>query len=66
MYFLRPQNNESGELDIENIGNNFQEKNEFFLQNNIINERGNQITDMIQEFYPEGIKTIYLSWKITI
>ena len=61
MYFLRPQNNESGELDIENIGNNFQEKNEFFLQNDIINERGNQITDMIQEFYPEGIKTIYLS-----
>ena len=47
---LRPQNTEIGEPEINNVGEKFQGKNEFIIHNNFINSRGNQITDMIQEF----------------
>ena len=50
MHVLRSQSNESGELDIKKIRKKFQDKNEFILQNYIINSRGNQITDMIHKF----------------
>ena len=34
------------------IGDKLQYNNEFILNKDIINARGNQITDIIQEFYP--------------
>ena len=36
---LRPKNTESGEPEINNIGWNFQESNDFIIHNNIINVR---------------------------
>ena len=50
VHVLIPQNNESGELEINNIGDHFQDNNEFILHNGLINERGNLITDIIQNF----------------
>ena len=47
---LRLQNSENGEPEINNIGEKSQDNNKFILHKNIINTRGNQITDMIQEF----------------
>ena len=55
-HFLRPQNNESGEPDIKNIGDKSQDENKFILHNDIRNERGYQITDMIQEFDPSLLR----------
>ena len=49
---LRPQNNESGELELKNVGEKSQDKNEIILHNTIINLRWNQITDMMQGFFP--------------
>ena len=46
--FLRPQNTESVEPEINKIGEKFQYKNKFIIHNDIINAGGNQITDMIQ------------------
>ena len=47
---LRPQNNESGEPEFNNVGEKSQDKNEPILHNTIINSRWNQITDIIQGF----------------
>ena len=47
---IRLQNIESGEPETHNIGDKLQDKNDFILHNDIINSRGNQIIDMIQEF----------------
>ena len=48
MQFLRPQNTESVEPEINKIGEKFQYKNKFIIHNDIINAGGNQITEMIQ------------------
>ena len=52
MHILRPKNDEGDELEINKIGEKFQDNNEFILQNNIRNSRGNQITETIQGFDP--------------
>ena len=52
VHILRPQNIESGEPELNNVGEKSQDNNELILQNTIINEGWNKITDMIQEFTP--------------
>ena len=52
VHILRPQNTESGEPDLKNIGDKPQSNNELILHNTIINEIWNPITDMIQGFVP--------------
>ena len=52
VHILRPQNTESGEPWLNNFEEKSQDNNELILHNNIINSRWNQITDMIQGFYP--------------
>ena len=47
-HVLRPKNNESGEPEIDNIREKFQDNNEFILNNNLRNSKINQITEMIQ------------------
>ena len=49
---LRPQNTESGELELNNVGKKSQDKNELILHNIIINKIWNQIADMRQGFVP--------------
>ena len=44
----RPQNNESGEPDLKEIGDKLQYKNDLILHNNIIDARWKQITVMIK------------------
>ena len=48
VYVIRPQNTESGELELKNVGEKYQHKNDIIIHNTIINERRNQITDTIQ------------------
>ena len=48
VYVLRPRNSGSGELEINNTGEKYQDKNEHILHNYISDERWNQITDMIK------------------
>ena len=48
MHIIIPQNTESGEPEIKNIGDKFQDKNELIIRNNLISERGKQNTDIIQ------------------
>ena len=50
-HILRPKNTEICETEINKAGDKSQYKNEFIIHKNIINKRGNQITNMIQEFY---------------
>ena len=50
-HILRPQNTESGETELNNIGGEYQDKNDLILNNAIINARWNQITDMMQDFF---------------
>ena len=52
VHILRPQNTESDEPDLNNVGEKSQEKNELIISNTIINTRWNKITDMIQGFFP--------------
>ena len=52
VYILRPQNTESGEPELKNVGEKYQYKNDLILHNTIINARWNQITDTIQGFVP--------------
>ena len=51
-HILRPQNTESGEPELKNIGEKPQDKNELICQNTIIHARWNQISDMSQGFGP--------------
>ena len=51
-YILIPQNTESGEPELKNIWEKYQDNNELILCNTIINSRWNQITDMIRGFVP--------------
>ena len=50
MHILRPQNTESGEPELKNIGEKLQDKNELIIHTTIINSRWNQITNIMQEF----------------
>ena len=47
VHILIPQNTESGEPELNNVGDKSQDKNELILHNNIINSIWNQITGMI-------------------
>ena len=49
---LRPQNTESGEPELNIVGEKSQDKNEIILRNTIINAKWNQIDDMMQGFFP--------------
>ena len=51
-YILRPQNTESGEPELNNIGEIPRDNNDLIIHNTIINERWNPITDMMQGFVP--------------
>ena len=51
VHILRPQNTESGEPELNNVGEKYQDKNELICHNTIINARWNQINDMIQGFF---------------
>ena len=51
-HILRPQNNESGEPELNNVGDKYQDNNDLILHNTIINSRWNQISDMMQGFVP--------------
>ena len=52
VHSLIPKKTESGEPQIKKIGEKLQDNNEFILHKNLKNSKGNQITDMIQEFDP--------------
>ena len=52
VHFLIPQNTESGEPELNNVGEKYQYMKDLILHKNIKNERWNQITDMIQGFEP--------------
>ena len=52
VHILRPQNTESGELELKNGGGGSQDNNELIIHNNIVNSIWNQITDIIQGFFP--------------
>ena len=47
VHILRPQNTESDELQLNLIGDKYQDKNDFILHNNLSDAILNQITDMI-------------------
>ena len=51
-HIIRPQNTESGEPELNNVGEKSQDKNDLILHNTIIYARWNQIADMIQGFGP--------------
>ena len=48
VHIQRPQNNESGEPELKNVGEKFQDNNDIIIHKNIINPRLNQSTDMVQ------------------
>ena len=48
VHALRPQNTESGEPELKNIGEKLQYDNELILHNYLINAGWNQITEMIK------------------
>ena len=52
VHIIRPQNNESGEPELRSIEDKTQDNTELIIHNTIINSRQNQITDMIQGFFP--------------
>ena len=52
MRILITQNTEIGETELNKVGDKSKDKKDLILQNNIINTRWNQITDMIQVFEP--------------
>ena len=47
VHILWPQNNKSGELELNNVGEKYQDKNELIHHKNIINARWNQIYDIM-------------------
>ena len=55
-HIIRPQNTESGELALNDVGGEIQDNNEIILHNTIINSMWNQISDMIQGFTPSSRK----------
>ena len=59
LHFLIPKNTGSGEPKIKEIGEKFQDNNEFILHNDLINVRGKKITDMVQGFEPPIMGYLY-------
>ena len=51
-HILRPQNTESGDLELNNVGEKYQDNNDLIINNTFINLGQNQITDMMQGFVP--------------
>ena len=51
-HILRPQNTESGEPELNNVGDKSQDNNDIIIHNTIINTIWNQIDYMIQGFPP--------------
>ena len=49
MHVLRPQNNESGNIKLNNIGEKCQDNNELMIHNDISNTGCKEIMDMIKE-----------------
>ena len=58
VHVLRPQNTESGELELKEIGGKCKDKIKFVLNNYLINAELNQITSTIKEYAPP------LTWKL--
>ena len=52
VHILRSQNNESGELELNNIGEKYQDESEIILHNTIIYTGFKKIDDMLQGFGP--------------
>ena len=52
MYILIPPNIETGRTELKTISDKYQDKDNLLLNNEISDEKGNQITDMIKETYP--------------
>ena len=52
LHVLKPQNTESVEPYLKNVGEKLQNKNEIIIHNTIINAGWKQITDMVQGFVP--------------
>ena len=49
---LIPQNTNSGELELKNIGEKYQNKNDLIIHNTIINSIWNQISDTMHGVSP--------------
>ena len=63
VHFLRQQNAESGELEPKDIGDKFQEKNEFILHNDLSDLRWKQIDDMMEKsYFPNVGKLDNINW----
>ena len=52
VHVLIPQKTEGGELAPNNIGGKYKDNIQLILNNSLRNEKWNQITNMIKEFYP--------------
>ena len=52
VHILIPQNTESGQPELKNVGDKSKDKNELIIHNHVINSRWKQITDIIQGFEP--------------
>ena len=67
-HILIPQHSESGEPELNDIGEKPQDKNDLILHNTIINSRWNQITGMMQGFVTlfQDIYTMSLGWISTL
>ena len=52
VHILRPKNTESGEPELKNVGEKYQDRKKIILHKNIINTGQKQINDMIQGFEP--------------
>ena len=50
VHIIRPQNTESGEPELKNVGEESQDNHELIIHNTIINARWEKINDMIQLF----------------
>ena len=51
-HILRPQNTESGEPELKNVGDKSQDTNDLIIHNTIITEELNQIADMMKGLVP--------------
>ena len=58
VHVLRPQNTESGELELKEIGGKCKDNIQFVLHHYLKNSELNQITNTIKEFDPP------LTWKL--
>ena len=52
MHILIPQNTDSCETELKNVGDKSQDNNELIIHNTIINAGWNQMSNMVQVFFP--------------